>query len=84
MIEISEAAGQVLERAYDAAFSVMPEAKIRVFRRNAQVETGFADAPQDGDHTIEYEGMTLYVAGDVGDGVLDVSGQHDRLILKPA
>ncbi|MGI8427220.1 MAG: hypothetical protein ACR2FO_08005 [Actinomycetota bacterium] len=82
MIEITQAAGEVLEKAYDAAFAVMPEAKIRVFRRKDQVETGFADAPQTGDQTIDYQGMTLYVAADVGEGVLDVSERHDHLVLK--
>lgn len=84
MLEITEAATEVLERAYDAAAAYNPDAKIRVFRRGGQVETGFADAPQSDDETIEHEGMVLYVAADVGAGVLDTSEQHDRLIVKPA
>lgn len=73
----------MLERAYDAAAAYNPAAKIRVFRRAGAIETGFADAPADGDDTVEHEGMVLFVAADVGDGVLDASEQHDRLIVKP-
>lgn len=82
MLEITEAATDVLERAYEAAAAYNPDARIRVFRRGGQVETGFAAAPESGDETVEHEGMTLFVAADVGDGILDTSEQHDRLILK--
>lgn len=82
MLEITESAAEVLERAYDAAAAYNPEARIRVFRRGGQVETGFADAPQSGDETIEHQGMVLFVAGDVGEGILDTSEEHDRLIVK--
>lgn len=82
MLEITEAATEVLERAYDAAAAYNPEARVRVFRRGGQVETGFADVPQSGDKTIEHSGMVLFVAADVGEGTLDVTEQHDRLVLK--
>lgn len=83
MLEITENAAVVLERAYDAAAAYNPDAKIRVFRRGDEVQTGFADSAQPGDATLEHEGMTLFVAGDVGDGVLDTSSEHDRLIVRP-
>ncbi len=82
-MEISEAATGVLERAYDAASRFNPDAKIRVYRRKDGIQTGFADAPQDGDVVVEHEGMILYVAADVGEGLLDTTAQHDHLVLKP-
>lgn len=81
-MEISETAGAVLERAYDAAARFNPDAKIRVYRRNNEIQTGFADAPEDGDVVVEHEGMILYVAADVGEGLLDTTLQHDHLVMR--
>jgi Fe-S cluster assembly iron-binding protein IscA len=82
-MEISETATAVLERAYDAAARFNPDAKIRVYRRGGEIQTGFADAPQEGDVVVEHEGMILYVAADVGEGLLDTTLQHDHLVLIP-
>lgn len=82
-MEISEAAADVLAKAYDAASRFNPNSRVRVFRRKGEIETGFADAPQPDDMTIEHQGMVLYVAGDVGEGILDTSLQHDHLVLRP-
>ncbi len=81
-MEISETATAVLERAYDAAARFNPDAKIRVYKRNDEIQTGFADAPQDGDVVVEHEGMILYVAADVGEGLLDTTLQHDHLVMR--
>lgn len=83
-MEISESATAVLERAYDAAARFNPDARIRVYKRNDEIQTGFADAPQDGDVIVEHEGMILYVAADVGEGLLDTTLQHDHLVMRPA
>lgn len=82
-MEISETATAVLERAYDAAARFNPDAKIRVYRRGGEIQTGFADAPQEGDVVVEHEGMILFVAADVGEGLLDTTLQHDHLVLIP-
>jgi Fe-S cluster assembly iron-binding protein IscA len=81
-MEISETATAVLERAYDAAARFNPDARIRVYKRNDEIQTGFADAPQDGDVVVEHEGMILYVAADVGEGLLDTTLQHDHLVMR--
>ncbi len=81
-MQISESAADVLARAYDAAARFNPEAKIRVFRRKGQIQTSFADVPEPGDQVVEHEGMTLYIASDVGEGTLDTTAQHDQLILR--
>lgn len=81
MLEITEAATGVLERAYDAAARFNPDARIRVYREGGTVQTGFADAAQPGDAVIEHEGLTLFV-GEGIEGTLDVSSQHDHLIVR--
>lgn len=82
-MEISEAATEVLERAYEAATRFNPGIKIRVFNRKGEIQTGFADGPEDGDEVITHEGMILFVAADVGEGLLDTTLQHDHLVLRP-
>ncbi len=81
-MEISEEATEVLARAYDAAARFNPDAKVRIFRRKGQIQTGFADAPNESDAVIQHEGMTLYVAPDVGEGTLTTSLEHDQLELR--
>lgn len=83
-MEISDAAAEVLERAYNAAARFNPGIKIRIFRRKGEIETGFTDAPEEGDEVVMHEGMVLYVAADVGDGLLDTTAQHDHLIVRRA
>ncbi len=77
---MTEAAADVLRRAYDAAHRFNPDAKVRVFLRGTAVETGFADNPELGDTQIECEGMTVFVGPGV-EGKLDTSPEHDRLIV---
>lgn len=81
MLEITPAAAEVLERAIDAATRFNPQARVRICRVGSRIETGFADTPEPGDRTIEHEGLTLFVEESV-DGTLDVSGQHDQLIVR--
>lgn len=81
-MEITEAATEVLERAYDAAQRFNPDARVRIHRRGSSVETSLADAPEEGDIVIEHHGLVLFVAADVGEGTLDVTEQHDRLVVR--
>lgn len=83
-MEISDTAADVLERAYNAAARFNPGIKIRIFRRKGEIETGFTDAPEKGDEVIMHEGMVLYIAADVGDGLLDTTAQHDHLVVRQA
>lgn len=80
MLEVTEAAADVLRRAYDAAHRFNAQAKVRVFLRGDAVETGFADNAEPGDTQIECDGMTIIVGPDV-EGKLDTSPEHDRLIV---
>ena len=81
-MQITEAATDVIQRAYDAAARFNPAARVRIHLRGDTIETAFADAPEEGDIVLEHEGLTIFVAGDVGDGTIDVTDQHDRLIVR--
>ena len=80
MLKVTEAAADVLRRAYDAAHRFNPDAKVRVFLRGAAVETGFAESAEPDDTQITCDGLTIFVGPGV-DGTLDTSPEHDRLIV---
>jgi len=80
MLEVTEAAADVLRRAYDAARRFNPDAKVRVFLRGGAVETGFTDSAEADDTEIEHDGMTIFVGAGI-EGTLDTSTEHDRLIV---
>ncbi|MFN2610239.1 MAG: hypothetical protein ABR507_05110 [Actinomycetota bacterium] len=81
MLEITGSAEEVLRRAYDAAQRFNPDAKIRVYRLGATIETGFTDVPEPDDETISLEEMILYVESGI-EGTLDTTERHDRLIVR--
>lgn len=81
MLEISESAAEILERAYEAAQRFNPDARVRIYRIGNRVETGFADSVGPEEEVIEHEGMILFVEKGI-EGVLEVSLEHDRLIVR--
>lgn len=83
MLEVTESAAAVLQRAHEAATRFNPDARIRVFLRDGVIETELTDAVKENDIEVEAEGIVFLVASDVGDGLLDVTDSHDRLVVKP-
>jgi Fe-S cluster assembly iron-binding protein IscA len=81
MLEITEEATAVLERAYDAAARFNPDARVRIHTDGDRVQTAFADAAEPGDAVIEHQGLTIFVEAGIT-GTLDVSGQHDHLVVR--
>lgn len=82
MLEVTESAADVLRRSYEAAARFNPEAKIRISVRGEVIDTEFAESPHESDEIQDFDGITIYVAPEVGDGVLDTSEEHDRLIVR--
>lgn len=81
MLKITEQAAAVLERAYDAAARFNPEARVRVYRHGGRIQTGFAEAPEQGDQLVEHAGLTIFVEQGI-EGTLDVTAEHDNLIVR--
>ena len=80
-LEVTEAAKEVLERAYAAAARFNPNAKVRIYSLGDRVETGLAEAPEEGDEVIEHQGMTIFLERGIS-GTLDISDEHDRLFVR--
>lgn len=82
MIEITERASELLEKAATAARRFDPNACIRLVGDRDGVRFELTDAPESLDIGIERSGFTLYVEPALA-GVVDVEEPHDRLVLRP-
>ena len=81
MLEITDDAAAVLERAYDAAGRFNPGVKIRVYRTGDQVQFGFAERPSDGDDVVPVGDMLIFVEEGIT-GTLEAEQPHDRLVVR--
>lgn len=82
MIEVTEWAGDILNRSQAAARRFHPEVKIRLVRVAGGVEAQLAEETAPDDETVEVGGMTLFVQSGL-EGLVDVEEPHDRLVLRP-
>lgn len=72
----------MIARADAAARRFNPDARVRIRRGHGGIGTELADAPSDGDLTMEHPaGFTVFVEGGMS-GIVDVEDPHDRLVLR--
>jgi hypothetical protein len=83
MIEFTDWARDILERAQSAARRFDPDARIRLARIGATIQAALTDAPAADDREVEVGDMTLFVEHDL-EGLVDVEEPHDRLVLRPS
>ena len=81
-IELSERAQEILARSFEAARRFNPDVHLRLARVGSSVEAVLAEAPGDGDETVNGPGFVLHVEAGL-DGRLEVHEPHDRLVLVP-
>ncbi len=82
MLEFTDWAIEILERADQAARRFNPDARVRVSRDGSGVRFELTDEPGAADSVVERDGFTLLVEPGL-EGVVDVVEPHDRLILRP-
>jgi len=82
VIEVTDWAADILNRAQEAARRFEPGVSIRLTRTGGGIEATLADGPEPTDQRVEVGKMTLYVEEGLV-GLLDVEEPHDRLVLKP-
>ena len=83
MIEFTEWATEILQRAQEAAVRFNPDAKIRLCATRAGVEAVLTDEPAADDQVMAVGEMTLYVEAGLA-GLVDCREPHDELVLRPA
>jgi hypothetical protein len=83
VIELTDWAKEILDKAQAAAGRFNPDARIRLARIGGAVQAVLTDLPQPDDQVVEFGTMTLYVERGL-EGLVDVEEPHDRLVLRPA
>lgn len=83
MIEFTDWAKDILERAQSAARRFDPDARIRLARVGGTIQATLTDAPAADDREVEVGEMILFVETGL-EGLVDVEEPHDRLVLRPS
>jgi hypothetical protein len=83
MIEFTDWARDILERAQRAATRFSPDVRIRLARVGGTIQATLTDEPEPDDQQVGVGEMTLFVEKGL-DGLVDVEEPHDRLVLRPA
>lgn len=83
MIEFTDWAKDILERAQRAASRFSPDVRIRLARIGGAIQATLSDEPEADDQQVEVGEMTLFVEKGL-EGLVDVEEPHDRLVLRPA
>jgi len=83
MLQFTEWAKEIIERADSGARRLNPDARIRLVRRNGEMEAVLTDAPEPSDEELAVGACTIYVEKGL-DGLVDIEEPHDRIVLRPA
>jgi hypothetical protein len=83
VIEFTDWAKDILERAQRAAQRFDPDVRIRLARVSGTIQATLTDAPAADDQEVEVGAMRLFVERGL-EGLVDVEEPHDRLVLRPA
>lgn len=81
-IEFTDWATDILQRTYEAARRLNPDASVRMARSGAGVVFTLTDEREAGDTLVQGEGFDLLVQEGL-DGIVDVVEPHDQLVLRP-
>jgi hypothetical protein len=83
MLEFTEWAREILERADSGARRLNPDARVRLVRSGTTMEAVLSDAPGPDDVVVSIGEATIFVQQGI-DGLIDIEEPHDRIVLRPA
>ncbi len=84
MIEFTDWAKDILQRAQSAARRFDPDARLRLGRTSSGVQAALVHEPEPGDGEVDVTSeVRLFVERGL-EGLVDVEEPHDRLVLRPA
>jgi len=81
VIEISDRAVELLEKATEAARRFDPAAGIRIVGQPGNVRFELANGPAPGDRELACGDVTIHVEAHLS-GVIDVEEPHEQLVLR--
>ncbi len=82
MIEFTEWARDILQRAQRAAARFDPAARVRLAKTASGVEAVLVHEPEPGDAEVDAGGVAVFVEEGL-EGLVDIEEPHDRLVLRP-
>ena len=83
MIEFTDWARDILQRAQQAATRFDPLARVRLASTGSGVEAVLVHEAEPGDQEADAGGVLVFVQQGL-DGLVDIEEPHDRLVLRPA
>jgi len=83
MLEFSDWAIEILERADSGARRLNPDARIRLVRTDSGMEAVLTDQPAADDARLTAGEATIFVEAGI-QGLVDIEEPHDRIVLRPA
>lgn len=83
MLEFTEWAREIIERADSGARRLNPDARVRLVPREEGLEATLAGGPEPGDREVTVGAAAILVAPGL-EGLVDIEEPHDRIVLRPA
>ena len=83
MLEFTDWAKEIIQKADEAARRLNPSARIRLTATPQGMQAKLVEDPSPGDRTVEVNGVYLFVEEGIT-GLVDIEEPHDRIVLKPA
>jgi hypothetical protein len=83
MLDFTDWAKEILQRADAGARRLNPDARVRLIRSGATMEAVLSDAPDTDDVVVTIGAAEIFVEPGI-EGLIDVEEPHDRIVLRPA
>jgi len=83
MVEFTDWAKEILQRADAGARRLNPDARVRLVRSGTVMEAVLSDAPDHDDDVVSIGDATIFIEHGI-DGLVDIEEPHDRIVLRPA
>lgn len=87
-VRVTAEAVDVIRRSLELADADPSEVGVRLRVAGGVVRPRFVSGPQDGDESVEIDGLRVFVAREIvdelGDVVVAVSAEHSQLEVRPA
>ena len=82
MLEFTDWAKEILQRADAGARRLNPAARVRLVRAGSSMEAVLSDQPDAGDDVVSIGNAEIFVERGL-EGLVDIEEPHDRIVLKP-
>jgi len=83
MVEFTDWAKEILQRADAGARRLNPDARVRLVRSGTVMEAVLSDAPGPDDAVVSIGNATIFIEQGI-EGLVDIEEPHDRIVLRPA